>query len=47
MVVQWAEVVPPAGTTWEFRGLRWTVREADERRVREVLVEVVGRGAQG
>ena len=43
LVVRLAEEVPTAGTTWGFRGLRWTVREADERRVREVLVEAGGR----
>ncbi len=45
LVVRLAEVVPVAGTTWMFRGLRLTVREADERRVREVWVEA-GKGVQ-
>lgn len=44
LVAQLAEVVPASGTSWLFRGVRWTVREADERRVREVLVEVTGKG---
>ena len=44
LVSRLAEVVPAAGTTWSYRGVRWTVRDADERRVREVLVEVAGKG---
>lgn len=44
LVVKLAEVVPPPGAVFHFRGLRWTVRAADERRVREVLVEVATGG---
>jgi putative hemolysin len=40
LVVKLAEVVPPVGAVFQYRGLRWTVRMADERRVREVLIEV-------
>jgi CBS domain containing-hemolysin-like protein len=35
------EVVPAAGQTVSFRGLRLTAQTVDERRVREVLVEVI------
>jgi putative hemolysin len=44
LVVKLAEVVPATGTSWMFRGLRLTVREADERRVREVVVEAMKEG---
>ena len=37
-----AEVVPPPGQAVTFQGLRLTAKSADERRVRELLVEVVG-----
>lgn len=43
-VLKLAEVVPPVGGVFQSRGLRLTVREADERRVREVLVEWIGKG---
>ena len=43
-VVKLAEVVPPVGASFTNRGIRLTVQEADERRVREVLIEVVGKG---
>jgi CBS domain containing-hemolysin-like protein len=43
-VVQLSEVVPPVGASFVRNGLKLTVKEADVRRVREVLVEVVGRG---
>jgi CBS domain containing-hemolysin-like protein len=43
-VVQLSEVVPPEGVSFVRSGLKLTVKEADARRVREVLVEVVGRG---
>ncbi len=43
-VVQLSEVVPPVGVSFVRYGLKLTVKEADVRRVREVLVEVVGRG---
>lgn len=39
-----AEVVPAVGESVLHRGVRLTVREADERRVRELLVEVVAKG---
>lgn len=45
LVVKLAEVVPAAGTSWMYRGLRLTVREADDRRVREAVVEVVKEAA--
>jgi len=44
LVVKLAEVVPPVGAVFHARGLRWTVQSADERRVREVLVETTGPG---
>lgn len=43
-VVQLSEVVPAVGAAFSRNGLRLTVKEADARRVKEVLVEVVGRG---
>ena len=42
LVVTLAEVVPLVGESVLFSGLRWTVQAADERRVREVLIEVEG-----
>jgi len=45
LVVKLAEVVPAAGEVFTHRGVRFTVRAADERRVRELLVEAVGGGA--
>ena len=46
LVVRLAEVVPAVGEKFLFRGLRLTVEEADERRVRGLLVErVKGGGA--
>ena len=39
------EVVPGAGDSAVFRGVKLTALEADERRVREVLVEQIGRVA--
>ncbi len=39
LVTAQMEVVPKVGETMEYRGLRFTVLAADERRVREVLVE--------
>lgn len=44
LVVQLAGVVPSEGEVFVFRGLRFTVRQADPRRVRELLVEVVRPG---
>jgi CBS domain containing-hemolysin-like protein len=40
------EVVPAPGDTTVFRGLRLTATAADERRVRELLVERVPKGAR-
>ena len=42
LVVKLAEVVPPVGAVFSYRGLRLTVKSADERRVRELLVETEG-----
>ena len=39
LVVRLMEVVPTVGQSVRFRGLKLTVQQADERRVREVLVE--------
>lgn len=39
LAVKLAEVVPAVGEAFEFRGLRLTVTQADDRRVRELLVE--------
>ncbi len=44
LVLKLAEVVPVVGAVFHYRGLRWTVRAADERRVREVLIEASGMG---
>jgi CBS domain containing-hemolysin-like protein len=43
LLVQLFEVVPAAGQAITFRGLRLTAQAVDERRVREVLVEVLRR----
>jgi CBS domain containing-hemolysin-like protein len=40
-VVKLFEVVPVAGQSISFRNLRLTAQQVDERRVREVLVELV------
>jgi putative hemolysin len=46
LVTKLAEVVPTPGEIFTHRGLRLTVKAADERRVREVLVETTDpRGA--
>lgn len=42
LVVKLAETVPAVGQAFVHRGLRLTVRVADERRVRELLVEKLG-----
>jgi CBS domain containing-hemolysin-like protein len=42
LVLFLADVVPQAGEAFQYRGLRLTVRQADERRVRELLVETEG-----
>ncbi len=41
LVMEQAGVVPGVGEAITFRGLRFTVEGADERRIRELLVEVV------
>ena len=41
LLVSLMEVVPPAGRSVTFRGLRLTAQVVTERRVRECLVEVV------
>jgi CBS domain containing-hemolysin-like protein len=43
LLVSLAEVVPTAGQSQVFRGLRLTAQVADERRVKELLVEVLGK----
>ena len=43
LLVAQLEVVPAPGQSMVFGGLRWTAQGTDERRVREVLVEVVKR----
>ncbi len=45
LVLKLAEVVPAVGESFTIRGLRLTVREADHRRVRQLLVEKVGGGS--
>jgi putative hemolysin len=45
LAVKLAEVVPAVGESFTFRGLRLTVKAADERRVRELLVESPGGAA--
>lgn len=48
LVLAQAGVVPPPGESVTFRGLRFTVLQAEERRVRELLVTVEGRkGKEG
>jgi putative hemolysin len=42
LVSKLAEVVPETGESFNFRGLKLTVLTADERRVRELLVETKG-----
>ena len=42
LAVKLAEVVPSVGETFSFRGLTLTVKAADDRRVRELLVETGG-----
>ena len=43
LLVQQLEVVPEPGQSTTFRGLKLTAQTADERRVRELLVEVLKR----
>jgi len=45
LVIHLAEVVPAQGQSVTFRGLRLTATVADERRVRELLVETLRKGA--
>ena len=45
LVVRLMEVVPSVGQSIRFRGLKLTVQQSDERRVREVLVEEVRKTA--
>jgi putative hemolysin len=45
LAVKLAEVVPAVGESFRFRGLTLTVQAADERRVRELLVESKEGGA--
>jgi Mg2+/Co2+ transporter CorC len=45
LVVAAAECVPPPGQAVTFGGLRFTATVADERRVREVLVEPIAKRA--
>lgn len=45
LTLKLAEVVPVAGEAFSFRGLKLTVLHADERRVRELLVEATGGAA--
>jgi putative hemolysin len=42
LAVKLAEIVPPVGWSGVHKGLRFTVKVADERRVRELLVEKTG-----
>jgi CBS domain containing-hemolysin-like protein len=41
LVLQLAEVVPSVGERFLFRGLRFTVKSADERNVRELHIEKI------
>lgn len=45
LVVQLMEVIPLPGQSVRFSGLKLTVKQADERRVREILVEEIRKGA--
>jgi CBS domain containing-hemolysin-like protein len=45
LALKLAEVVPAVGDSFRFRGLTLTVQAADERRVRELLVESKGGAA--
>ncbi|HNQ88985.1 MAG TPA: hemolysin family protein [Verrucomicrobiota bacterium] len=47
LMVALAEVVPPVGHSVRYSGLRLTATVADDRRVREIEVEVVRRGEGG
>jgi CBS domain containing-hemolysin-like protein len=39
LVLWLADVVPTVGEVFRYQGLRITVKQADERRIRELLVE--------
>jgi CBS domain containing-hemolysin-like protein len=45
LLVSLLEVVPAAGESAVFRGLRLTAQSVDDRRVKELLIEVIGRKA--
>lgn len=45
LMVRLMEVVPAVGQSVRFRGLKLTVQQADERRVKELMVEEVRKGA--
>ncbi len=45
LILRLAEVVPVVGQSVKFRGLKLTVQQADERRVRELLVEELRKSA--
>lgn len=45
LALKLAEVVPAVGDSFTFRGLRLSVKAADQRRVRELLVETAGGAA--
>ena len=47
LIVSQLEVVPAQGRSVAFRGLRMTAQTADDRRVRELLVEVLKKGETG
>ena len=47
LMVSQLEVVPAQGQSVAFRGLRMTAQAADDRRVREMLVEVLKKGETG
>ncbi|MBO35196.1 MAG: hypothetical protein CMO64_03245, partial [Verrucomicrobiales bacterium] len=40
LVAMRLDEIPPEGATTEFSGLRFTVEDADERRIKTVKVEV-------
>ncbi len=42
LVLKLAEIVPPPGASYTFRGLRFTVKQADQRRIRELQIERIG-----
>ncbi|HAB18541.1 MAG TPA: hypothetical protein DCE44_19140, partial [Verrucomicrobiales bacterium] len=44
LVVKLCEVVPEVGESVTYRGLRFTVKAADERRVRELAIQREGGG---